>query len=84
MVVMIIKQVVKEFFGKRLHPVLSPSCHKWIHMILTPIYYVLPWAHVSYLPNCILISLAIFVGLTDVTDRQTDRATLFVAIGCHC
>jgi len=33
-------------------------------------------------PNGIMISLAVFAGLTSVTDRQTDHATRSVTIGC--
>jgi len=47
---------------------------------------MVPWAHLSPQPKRIVISLAVFAGLTIVTDRQTDRltdlATRSVTIGC--
>jgi len=45
---------------------------------------MVPWTHLTQLsiPNCISIGSAVLATLTIVTDRQTDRTTLSVAIGC--
>jgi len=43
--------------------------------ISTPPLIMVPWAHASQPPNRISIDLAVFVGLTNVTNRQTHRQT---------
>jgi len=45
--------------------------------IWTPVYYVVPWAHLSPQPNGISIGSAVFAGLTAVTDRQTTLLGLY-------
>ena len=55
-------------------PLLPQNCpFRW--GIWNPIEYVVPWAHPSPQPNSISIGVAVFAGLTSVTDRPTDRPT---------
>ena len=51
------------------NPKIAPFCREiWIS-----IQYMVPWAHPKLSSICILIGSAIFAGLTNRTNRQTDR-----------